>query len=205
MEATIKIGLYDRLKLRLDSYDKLIGSFDASSVVFKASKEAKLIHYVKSVKLDVLVLLSTSIDQEFREILDKVKRYGVNVIVVTTKLSKWLIPNLNNLGIRGYVVMEARPSSLEEAIYHVRNNQFYCCSEVSSALLGMSTGLQLDVSDREREIIKLIINDKSSKQIAEELCLSHHTISSHRKSILKKFNSKTTAGMVKKAIEMGFA
>jgi DNA-binding CsgD family transcriptional regulator len=56
---------------------------------------------------------------------------------------------------------------------------------------------------REREVIKLLIAGQSSKEIADSLCLSIHTISSHRKSVIKKLGVQGTTGMVAKALDLG--
>ncbi len=55
------------------------------------------------------------------------------------------------------------------------------------------------VSSREEEVLKLIADGFSSKQIAEKLCISNHTAISHRKHLIKKFRVKNTAQLIKKA------
>ena len=57
------------------------------------------------------------------------------------------------------------------------------------------------LSDRETEILKLIIDGLTSKQMAEKLFISHHTVQKHRKNILQKLNVKGTAELVKLSIE----
>jgi DNA-binding CsgD family transcriptional regulator len=57
---------------------------------------------------------------------------------------------------------------------------------------------------REREILKLIVENKSSRQIASMLYISLHTVNAHRKNILKKANASTTVNLVSKTIEQGW-
>lgn len=57
---------------------------------------------------------------------------------------------------------------------------------------------------REREILKLIVEGKSSKEIAIELCISPHTVNAHRKNILNKANAKTPLDLVGKVIKEGW-
>ncbi|MCX2680312.1 helix-turn-helix transcriptional regulator [Galbibacter sp. EGI 63066] len=61
---------------------------------------------------------------------------------------------------------------------------------------------ELNVSSRECEVLKLISNGLSSKQIADKLCISYHTAVSHRKHLIEKFKVLNTAQLVKMASEI---
>lgn len=60
------------------------------------------------------------------------------------------------------------------------------------------------LSHRERQILNLIAFEFTINEIAEHLFLSHHTIISYRKNLIKKLKVKNTAGMVRVGIELGF-
>lgn len=201
----ITIGIYDNLTLRLDSYANLIKSLTNTDILFKASSPAQLVSYLKHLNPDVFVLLSSKPDHNFKKVIASIKSLGQKTIVITTEVSKWLIPNLRNMKISGYLVMSTKLSSLEDAIISVSKGEFYCCKEISAAILDINSYPSVEFSRREREIIKLLIDDRSTKEIAGALSLSLHTISSHRKKILQKFEVNSTTGMVKKAIDAGLA
>lgn len=57
---------------------------------------------------------------------------------------------------------------------------------------------------RERAVLKMIVENKSSKEIADELFVSRHTVNAHRKNILRKANAKTAVELVSKAIHEGW-
>ncbi len=59
------------------------------------------------------------------------------------------------------------------------------------------------LSDREKEVLYMLIDGKNSKEIADELCLSKHTIDSHRKNMLRKTKTLNTAELINKAITNG--
>lgn len=59
---------------------------------------------------------------------------------------------------------------------------------------------KVEVSKREREILRMICQEKTSVEIAEELFISEHTVLTHRKNLLKKVGAKNTVGLVKYAI-----
>ena len=59
------------------------------------------------------------------------------------------------------------------------------------------------ITKREKQILHLISLEFSNKEIADQLCLSHHTVHSHRKSMMQKFQVKKSAGLVRKGFELG--
>lgn len=62
----------------------------------------------------------------------------------------------------------------------------------------------IDISSRENEVLHLIAYEYNSKEIAEQLFISQHTVNSHRKSLLIKLDVKNTAGLIRKSFEKGF-
>lgn len=59
------------------------------------------------------------------------------------------------------------------------------------------------ISEREKEVLKLIANEYSSKEIADELCISIHTAITHSKNIKQKLEVKNVAGMVRAGFQLG--
>jgi DNA-binding NarL/FixJ family response regulator len=62
----------------------------------------------------------------------------------------------------------------------------------------------LQISDREKEVLKCMAKDMSIKEISEKLNISERTVTTHGTNLRKKFNVKTTAGLIKTAISMGY-
>jgi len=61
----------------------------------------------------------------------------------------------------------------------------------------------IDITNREEQVLQLISTEYSSRQIADQLNLSVHTVISHRKSLMSKLNVKNSAGLIMKAIVTG--
>lgn len=59
------------------------------------------------------------------------------------------------------------------------------------------------ISQREKEVLKLIAYENTSKEIAQELYISNHTAITHRKNLIEKLGVKNTAGLVRRAFELG--
>lgn len=64
--------------------------------------------------------------------------------------------------------------------------------------------MKAQISKREIQILTLIAFEASTKEIASQLYISHHTVDSHRKNLLNKFSVKNTAGLVRRAFELGY-
>lgn len=60
------------------------------------------------------------------------------------------------------------------------------------------------LSNREQEVLTLIADEYTMKEIASQLYISHHTVVSHRKNLLYKLNAKNTAGLMKKGFKMKY-
>ncbi len=65
----------------------------------------------------------------------------------------------------------------------------------------MQTSLLL--SQRETEVLKLVASELSAREIASKLFISHNTVKSHRKTILRKLKVRNAAGMVRRGFELG--
>ena len=62
---------------------------------------------------------------------------------------------------------------------------------------------RVELTDREKEVVRLIVQEKSTAEIADIMCLSLHTINSHRKNILNKLDVKNAAGIFRYALQTG--
>lgn len=59
------------------------------------------------------------------------------------------------------------------------------------------------ISLREKQVLRLIAFENTSKEIADQLCISDHTVISHRKNMCEKLHVRNTAGLVRRAFELG--
>ncbi len=63
--------------------------------------------------------------------------------------------------------------------------------------------IHMSISNRESEVLRLIAYEYTNLEIAKTLCISHHTVDSHRKSAMVKLKVKNTAGLIRRAFELG--
>ena len=138
-------------------------------------------------------------------------KYGIKFIAITHAQSAQTLIAAFKSGVTSYVKKDCDLSEILDAVREtVNGNKFYC-----GQILDIIKRAQLDVdeiefdsscdpiilSERENEIIILISEGYTNNQIAEQLFLSNHTITTHRKNIMAKLGVKNTAGIVMYAVK----
>ncbi len=115
-------------------------------------------------------------------------------------------------GARGYILKDSPPEDILEAVTKVNEGAKYASPAVAAGLLDGFVEIikkdQLDdpfdtLSQREREVLRMIADGSTSKEVAEKLFVSVSTIKSHRNSIMKKLRVNDMAGLIKVAIRKG--
>lgn len=113
-------------------------------------------------------------------------------------------------GCAGYSLKNVSQESLIAAIKTVYNGEEYLDPVIKDELVREAMQFKKprassipDITRREREILDLLAEGCSSKDIAERLFLSVRTVENHRKSLLHKFDVKNTPSLLKRAMELG--
>lgn len=146
-------------------------------------------------------------------ILDIKRRYpGVRALVLTLhKTEEFVLASLR-AGADGYILKEATPRELRLAVHTVASGKTY----LSQALVGkvvsdypvagaapQVSGVWDTLTQREREVLKLVAEGKSNKAIAEFLFLSAKTVEKHRAKLMAKLGMRSAAALVTYAIQRG--
>ena len=125
-----------------------------------------------------------------------------------------LIVDMLEAGAKGYLIKNAGKEQITEAIKTVYNQDPYYCKTTSHKLATMiaqsrfnpyKKNAKATFSDREKEIIELICQEHSNKEIGDKLFISVRTVEWHRLKILEKMNVKNTVGLVIYAIKNGIS
>ena len=129
---------------------------------------------------------------------------NANVVLFGDKMNEKECKQLTELGAKGIMLKNASKIVLTEGIQQVDKNEVFidensCTKDEES----ISILEKMNVSTREREIIKLIAQGLINKEIAEKLFISTHTVNTHRKNLMAKLNINNTAGIVLLAVKEG--
>ena len=134
------------------------------------------------------------------------------IIILSMHAEKAVVQKCVKEGVRGYLLKNSSQSEFLQAIRSVLAGGKYYSALLTESLIApekvalegnASVRLLAALSDRELDVLKLLAEGLSSKEIAEELFVSPQTVDSHRKSLLKKLEVKNVAGLVRVAFQEG--
>jgi DNA-binding NarL/FixJ family response regulator len=131
----------------------------------------------------------------------------VRVILLTMHTDDHYVLAALQAGVKGYVVKTQASGDLVRAINEVRRGLMYLSPGISEAVVQAFLA-KADVppdplTSREREVLQLVAEGKSTKEVAQLLGISFKTAESHRTRIMKKTNIHETAGLVRYAVRRG--
>lgn len=217
MAAPFSILLADDHTMFRRGVRRIIQSITDTEVVGEASDGFELLELLKKTTPN-MVIMDISMPnlrglEATREI--KIINPAVKVLILTMHKDKEYLYHAFSAGAEGYLLKEDADSELISAIDTLRRGGTYISPLLSTQLADLfmqksrPTAEQLAspgelLTTREREIIKLIAEGKSSKEVADLLFISSRTVQHHRANIMKKLNIKKTADLVKYAIQKGY-
>jgi DNA-binding NarL/FixJ family response regulator len=182
-------------------------------VIAEAGDGLELLNLLKSKKLAPhLVILDISMPnlrgieaiREIKSINPKVK-----ILIVTMHKDKEYLYEALTAGADGYFLKMDAHSELFAAIDKIRKGKIYVSPHLAEKLengwANIRRGLGKPVlTNREKEVLKLIAEGNSNKEIANALFVSVHTVERHRANMMQKLNMKKAADLVKYAIQKGY-
>ena len=216
----IRILIAEDHTLVAQGYEKLFAGRDDIEIVGFAETYHEIIFKLQAVPASVLLLdLSmpeTRNSQSQRltglEILEFIKSHSINIrkLVVSSHRDYDLIKKAMSLDADGYILKSADYQELIEAIKQIQDGKKYLQAEVERILNEKRKDDNQFVRDgvlltpREKEILRLVGEGLSTEDMMKILLLKKDTINEYRKNLIRKFNARNTAHLVKLADDMHF-
>ena len=183
----------------------LVESIEGLKVVAEADNGRDAVALAKSGHPD-LVIMDISM-KELNGIDAAAQIVGENpaarVLILSMHTTDDFVRRALKAGARGYLVKDSAPLELRMAVEAVMRNEVYLSSRVSKAVLsGLVDGRPAGASEvdaltpRQREILQLIAEGKSTKEIAFALGVSIKTVETHRAALMERLNIRDVAGLV---------
>ncbi|MCG8607794.1 response regulator transcription factor [bacterium] len=209
---SLKILLADDHKIVRDGLQALLSKEPGMEVVGEAKNGRSTVKLVRELKPDVVVMDISMPDlngiDATRQIIDNDP--SVKVIALSMHSDKRYVKAVLLAGASAYLLKESAFQELAEAIRTVVANRFYLNSAITDIVVkdylgapetknGSSDPLTL----REREVLQLLAEGKSTKVIASTLNVSIKTVESHRQKTMHKLNIYSIAGLTRYAIREG--
>lgn len=188
----------------------LVEKIKGVTVVAEAGKGSEAKDLISELKPDLVLLDITMPDGNGFEVLTHVQQNfpETRIIVLTVhEAGEYAIRALRE-GAAGFLPKSAASDELEQAIQTVMNGEVYISPETSrKTLLEYGKGTKRDqldaLSPRQREVLRLIAEGRTTKQIAQMLEISVKTVETHRSQLMERLDIHDVAGLVRYAIIVG--
>jgi DNA-binding NarL/FixJ family response regulator len=210
----IKILMVDDHQLIVDGMISLLKNKEDILVAGVANNGKEALQMLRILEPDLVIM---DIDMPVMNGIDALREIkktnpGTRVIILSMHEEAGMIKNLVALGADGYLLKSCSEEELFRAINTVALGQPYFSHGVTVSLLNAkvsaapsSDPLHEVLSDRETEVLRLITEGFSNKEIGAQLYISHRTVDTHRTNLMKKLNVSNIAGLISYAIRNGLA
>lgn len=209
--SPIKILVVEDHRILLESLCLLLGTIDNIEIVGRAANGRDALQIVENEEVDLImtdlgmpIMNGIELTIKARTVNPKIK-----ILVLTASEDGNTIKEAIRSGAMGYVFKSAEREELEKAIITVVSGKKYYNDEALMKLADMQASElageipKVELTPREIEILKLIVQEKSGTVIAEQLFISPSTVETHRKNLFEKIGVNSTIGLVKYALKYG--
>jgi len=164
---------------------------------------------LKSSSINLLIIdyNAFGLDDRFMESL-KTQFKDLKIMCLTNQISSVKLELIIRTGIHAHIFKDCDREEIIDSVIKTAEGERFFCGKVLEALTELEKGNPvnysckgLSITQREAEIIRLISEGKTNKEIADTLFLSNHTVNTHRKKIMTKLGINNTAGLVMYAIK----
>ena len=203
----INVAIVDDQVIILNGLQKILAEAEHIQVSALYSSGSELLKGLETQQPDVLLLDIQMPDQSGIELAAIIaKKYpAVKMIALTNVDVLTQMKQMLQKGCLGYLLKDVSPQILINAIETVNNGEQFLNENLKKQLLSSLSGQDNKqiITRREKEILKLILEENTNQDIANKLFLSLRTVENHRNNLLQKLNVKNTAGLVKIALQEG--
>jgi len=207
----IKIILVDDHQMFRDGLKSVISDEENIEVVGEVGSAEELFKLLNTQSPDLIITDITMPGATGIDVAKKIyeERPEIKVLILSMHTNEEFIIKALNAGANGYLPKDTGIDELLEAINVIHQRSSYFNKDISDTILnsilirsrGKDTESNLDdLTKREIEIIKLVVEGLTNKEIAEQLYISIRTVDSHKNNIMNKLNLKSSVELVKFAI-----
>ena len=213
-KGTIKVLIVDDHKLVRDGIKVYLESDPGIRVVGEAGNGDQVMELISQLDVDLLLLDINMPTLDGVVVAQQVKKHYPEVKILTlTMLSETqYVRQMLQAGAEGYLLKSCSQEELLNAIHKIIEGQTYFGQDIMKSVMeAMTPKTKIKVSrystveltKREREVLKLITQEFSNQEIAEKLFISVRTVEVHKRNLIEKTGVKNIVGLVLYAIENG--
>jgi DNA-binding NarL/FixJ family response regulator len=205
-----RVLLADDHTFVLEGFKKLLGK--QCDLVGSAEDGRALVEAAVKLQPDLVILDISMPRLNGIEAAKKLKKQlpGVKLIFVTMHADSAYVNEAFKAGASGYLLKRSAATELVQAVQSAMSNHFYVTPLIAKDVVtfflkpGQAPPPTIDdLTTRQREILQLVAEGFSAKEIADQLKVSHRTIEFHKAKVMEQLNLHTTADLVRYAIAHG--
>ena len=210
---TVRIVLVDDHPVMRDGLRAVLETHSDFEIVGEAGNGLEAIEQVRRLAPDVVVMDIGMPDLNGVEATRRIQALdpGVKVLALSTYDDQQFVLEMLEAGASGYVLKANVTGELLQAIEAVSRNKSYLSPDVAATVVDNYVGRlfstnnspRTELGGREREVLQLLAEGKTSKQIAKHMQISTNTVEAHRRNIMKKLNLHSIAELTKYAVRHG--
>jgi len=209
----IRVCITDDHQLVIEGLNLLLSDQTDLKVVSSFKTGLQLLASLdKEINFDVVLLDINMPELNGIETCKRLKKScpDIKIIALSMLGESNMIKLMLKSGADGYLHKNAGKDEIIQAITDVMHGKRYLSEEIANIVLfddsNTATGKIVNspfprLSDREKQILTLIVNEKTTHEIADSLYISFGTVETHRRNIMIKLGAKNTAGLVRTALE----
>ena len=212
MRKVVKIVLADDHSIVRNGIRSLLENEPGIKVVGESEDGESAFDLVMKLKPDILISDINMPKVNGIELTEKIVATGIptHILILSMYNDEAYILRSVEAGVMGYLPKDAEYGEIIKAIKSLARGEMYYNADVTriitnSLVRSNHIKRELDkfgeLTKREKEVLKNIVNGNSNKIIAEKLFISTRTVDTHRTNIMKKLRAKNTADLVRKAIQ----
>lgn len=205
----VRVLIADDHQLFIDGLKALLRREKNIQIMGEVSNGLDALEFIKKQQPDLLITDISMPGMSGVELTRQVKLHypDVKVLVLSMYNDREIVSEILMSEAEGYILKNTGRQELMNAIHRIVDNSTYYSNEVLNIMMTRmkrqkaiekNTAL---LTTREIEIVKLIMEEYSSGEIAEKLFISKRTVDTHRKNIIQKTSTRTLVGLLKFAIE----
>ncbi|MFK7953857.1 MAG: response regulator [Ekhidna sp.] len=199
--ATMKIFLTDDHAMLLGGLIKVLSAEEDFEVIGSAGSVGETLDALTQKTPDLLITDYNLPDDDGLALVRRVKQKypSIKIIVLSMHDEAHLVKEILKEGVNGYILKKDSHNELVNAVHAVKQDKVYLSSDINAMLMKGLNGNEEQklLTDREREILKLIAREFTNKDMAEELFISERTVETHRKNIFRKTGTNNLVGLIK--------
>ncbi len=210
----IKLLIADDHRVLLDGLVSLLKTEKNFEISATAENGQQVIEVMKKNDYDICLLDISMPEIDGMEATKWIKQNkpATKIIILTTHDEEEIVSEMIHIGVSGYLMKTSTRQELVDAINRVMSGKLYFSDKVNETILqGYAKEKEKNkkseelilLTQREEEIVQLLLKEYTNDKIAEELHISYRTVETHRKNIMQKAKAHNLAGLIKFAFSKG--